>query len=194
MDKRQFCKISMLSLGALVFPKKGLALEYYPTTPDKKWAILYGTWCGSARDASLWISEGMAGVANVFDVRENPDLSGYENIVIGGAIRMAKVSGELEKYIADHKNDLKGKIRGLFTVSGNMMQPVTPAQKVQLIDNYLAKLCDVSNVPSATFLGRITVSLMDKEAAQMMGTMKDYDNLKRPECMAFGKQVFEATK
>ena len=41
----------------------------------------------SSRDAGVWISEGMDGIANVFDVRENPDLSDYENIVVGGSIR-----------------------------------------------------------------------------------------------------------
>lgn len=35
------------------------ALEYYPNKSDKKWAILYGSWYGSSRDAAVWISDGM---------------------------------------------------------------------------------------------------------------------------------------
>lgn len=73
----------MVALGGLLIPHKMLALEYYPATKNGEWAILYGTWCGSTRDASVWISEGMNGIANVFDVRENPDLSKYKHIVIG---------------------------------------------------------------------------------------------------------------
>jgi menaquinone-dependent protoporphyrinogen IX oxidase len=34
----------------------------------------------------------MDGIANVFDVRENPDLSKYDHVVIGGAIRGGKTS------------------------------------------------------------------------------------------------------
>ena len=62
---------------------------------EKKWAVIYSTWCGSARDSGVWISEGMNGIANVFDIRENPDLSKYDNIVIGGAIRSGKTSPQL---------------------------------------------------------------------------------------------------
>ncbi len=72
---------------------------------DKKWAVLYGTWCGSARDAALWISEGMDGIANVFDVRENPDLSKYDHIVVGGAIRGGKTSQELQELSGEKQGD-----------------------------------------------------------------------------------------
>ena len=48
-------------------------MKFYAKPSDKKWAILYGTWCGSTRDAAAWISEGMGGIADVFDARENPD-------------------------------------------------------------------------------------------------------------------------
>jgi len=37
---------------------------------DKKWAVLYSTWCSSARDTALWISVRMDGIAYVFDVRK----------------------------------------------------------------------------------------------------------------------------
>ena len=51
------------------------ALDFYPMPSDKKVAVLFATWCGSSRDAAVWISEGMGGIAKVFDVRENPDLA-----------------------------------------------------------------------------------------------------------------------
>jgi menaquinone-dependent protoporphyrinogen IX oxidase len=37
----------------------------------------------------------MDGIANVFDVRENPDLSKYDHVVIGGAIQGGKTSWSL---------------------------------------------------------------------------------------------------
>jgi len=39
-------------MSALLIPKKAFPLEYYPMPSDKKWAILFATWCGSTRDAT----------------------------------------------------------------------------------------------------------------------------------------------
>jgi menaquinone-dependent protoporphyrinogen IX oxidase len=193
MNKRDFFKIGILSAIGLFIPKKLRALEYYPNESNEKWAVLYGTWCGSSHDAGLWISEGMNGIANVFDVRENPDLSKYDYIIIGGSIRNGQTSVLLQEYITKNKDLLKGKIRGLYAVCGNMMQPVGPEQKTALIDNHLAKICGDINVPSKVFLGRITLGLMDKESRNMMQQMKmtDYDNLKRADCLDFGKEILE---
>jgi len=192
MKKRTFIKTGLLGISALLLPKKAYPLEYYPNTSDKKWAVLYATWCGSARDAGVWISEGMDGIANVFDVRENPDLSQFDHVLIGGAIRGGKTSPLLQEYLTKNKEMLKGRIRGYFAVCGNMMQPVGPEQKAGFIDNHLAQICGVNNVPSKVFLGRITFGLMETEVRKQMQQMpgiREYDNLNRTECMAFGKEV-----
>ena len=191
MDKRTFFKTSLLSVGGIMLSQKLAALEFYPANSEKKWAVLYGTWCGSSRDASVWISEGMDGIAQVFDVRENPDLSKFDHIIIGGSIRAGKVPDLLQEYIKKNGVALKGKIRGLFAVCGNMMKPAGPQQTVDLIDNHLAKICSVSNLPSKVFLGRVTYGLLDEESRKMLKGFKmpEYDNLKRTECMAFGKEV-----
>ncbi|MDZ7371881.1 MAG: T9SS type A sorting domain-containing protein, partial [candidate division KSB1 bacterium] len=189
MDRRDFFKLSLVGMGMAALTKQARALEYYPMPSDKKWAVLYGTWCGSARDAAVWISEGMGGIANVFDVRENPDLSEFDHIIVGGAIRSSVTRQELQNYITRNKEVMQAKVRGLFAVCGNMGRPVGPQQTTMFIDNHLAKLCGVGKVPSRVFLGRITKSLMDPQTAEMMKNFEDYDNLKRPECMAFGQEV-----
>jgi len=71
------------------------------------------------------------GIADVFDVREHPDLNGFDHIIIGGAIRMAVTSKELQDYIVSNKEWLKHKVRGLFAVCGNMRQPVDQQQTAQ---------------------------------------------------------------
>jgi menaquinone-dependent protoporphyrinogen IX oxidase len=196
MNKREFLKTSLLGMGAIAITSKLGALEYYPTRSDRKWAVLYSTWCGTARDAGVWISEGMEGIANVFDVRENPDLLGYESIVVGGAIRGGRVSGELQEYLERNRGYLRNRIRGLFVVCGNRMQPPTPGTTTDLIDNHLAKICGVSNVPSRVFLGRVTYGLLDEESRNLLKgfNMPEYDNLKRSDCMAFGKEVLQTVK
>ena len=69
------------------------------------------TWCGSSRDAAVWISEGMGGIADVFDVRENPDLKGFDHIIIGGSIRSGVTPKELQDYITKNKGILKSKVQ-----------------------------------------------------------------------------------
>jgi len=192
MKKRTFIKTGLLGITTLLLPKKAFSLEYYPNKSDKKWAVLYATWCGTARDAGVWISEGMDGIANVFDVRENPDLSAYDHVVVGGAIRAGKTSPLLQEYLAKNREMLKGRIRGYFAVCGNMMKPVGPEQKANFIDDHLAQICGVSNVPSKVFLGRITFGLMEPDVRKQMEPMpgiREYDNLSRAECMAFGKEI-----
>ncbi len=153
MEKRQFLKIGIVGIGALTLStRKSAALEYYPNKSEKKWAVLYGTWCGSSRDAGVWISEGMDGIANVFDVRENPDLSMYDHIIIGGAIRSGKVSEQLQSYLEKNRTTLKNKVRGLFAVCGNGMRPVGPEQKTAMIDNHLAKMWAFHLSPQKYFL------------------------------------------
>lgn len=185
-------------MGAIasLFSKQAFSLEYYPRPSDKKWAVLYGTWCGSSRDAAIWISEGMDGIANVFDVRENPNISEYDHVIAGSAIRGGKISPLLKEFLEQNKEVLKTRIRGYFAVCGNMMQPAGPEQKVNFIDNQLAQICGVRNLPSHVFLGRVTFGLMEtdvKTQMQQMPGVKEYDNLKRSECMAFGKEVLAAT-
>jgi len=196
MEKRTFIKSGLLAMGGLLITRKSYPLEYYPMPSDRKWAVVYGTWCGSARDASLWISEGMDGIANVFDVREKPDLAGYNHVIIGGAIRAGKVSQELQDFISASKDLLKTRLRGYFAVCGNMMKPVEPAQAKLLIDDHIAALCGVPGLPSKVFLGRITYGLMEPDVRKQMEgyKMPEYDNLKRAECMEFGKIVLSSVK
>jgi menaquinone-dependent protoporphyrinogen IX oxidase len=189
MNRRQFLTASVAGAGTMMLADEAQALKYYPLSSDKKWAVLYSTWCGSSRDAAVWISEGLGGIADAFDLREAPDLKGFDHIVVGGSVRSMATSPELQKFLGDNKGWLKAKVRGLFAVCGNMRQPVGPEQTTRFIDNHLAKLCEVANVPSKVFLGRITKSLMDAQAAGMMGGMEDYDNLKRPDCLAFGREI-----
>ena len=129
-----------------------------------------------------------------FNIRENPNPTGYDHIIIGGSIRGAATSKELQDYIKTNKGLLKRKIRGLFAVCGNRGRPAGQQQATMYIDNHLAKLCEVSNVSSKVFPGRITKSLMDSQTARMMERMEDYDNLKRVDCMAFGQEILAGMK
>ena len=199
MDRRDFFRLGLATgIGTIALANETWALEYYPTPSDNKCAVIYGTWCGSSRDAAIWISEGMGGIADVFDARENPDLTAFDHIVIGGSIRSGVTPQELQDYIAKNKASLKTKVRGLFAVCGNGERPVGPQQKTNYIDNHLAGLCEVGSVPSKVFNGRITKALLDPATRKRMEDnypniagkqLANYDLLKRTDCLSFGEEV-----
>jgi menaquinone-dependent protoporphyrinogen IX oxidase len=193
MKRRTFVKLGVAG-AALALSPQAWALKLYPKTSLKKWAVLYATWCGSSRDAGVWISEGMGGIADVFDVREQPDLKGFDHIVLGSSIRSNKIHPLLERYISDNKDWLQAKVRGLWAVCNNMGQPPGPQQKTAFVDDQLAKLCGVNNVPGKVFAGRVTKELLESDALGMMQSFPDNDNLKRPDCLAFGKEILAAVK
>jgi hypothetical protein len=194
-------------------------LQFIPYPSTKKWAILFGTWCGTARDASIWISEGMGGIAAVIDIRQvpadlnqnmeavrqqHPDLfdlrpssvdpSAYDYLIIGTAIHGGKGPSALDAYINKNIDRLQGKIRGHFAVCGNFGQTPGPTQTTNYIDNYLAKICKTTSLPRKVFGGRITKALMSDADYKTYGSITgEYDRLSRSECMQLGKDILAAT-
>ncbi|MDZ7260629.1 MAG: flavodoxin domain-containing protein [candidate division KSB1 bacterium] len=196
MERRKFFKLGLMGMSVFALTGKTRALEFYPKPSDKKWAVLYGTWCGTARDAVVWISEGMGGIAEVFDIREQADLKRFDHIVIGSAIRGMKIHPLLQEYIEKNKAWLSPKVRGLYIVCGNMAKPVGEKQKEQYIDNHLAQLLGVKDVPAKAFDGRMTKILLEDQERKLiesLGLPLDWDNLKRSDCLEFGKIILNRT-
>jgi len=54
MDRRTFFGLGITEIGALALPGNAWALKYFPRPSDKKWAVLYATWCGSAVVFGCW--------------------------------------------------------------------------------------------------------------------------------------------
>lgn len=52
----------------------------------------------------------------------------------------------------------------------------------------------MSGLLSRVFLGRITKALIEPQIAKKMEKFEDYDNLKRSECMEFGKLIRASVK
>jgi hypothetical protein len=46
MIRRDFFRLGAAGVGVAALAEKAWALKYYPMPGDKKWAVLYGTWCG----------------------------------------------------------------------------------------------------------------------------------------------------
>ena len=59
MKRRDFLKVGLAGIGTLALTGRTQGVEYYPVKSDKKCAVIYSTWCGSSRDAAVWISHGL---------------------------------------------------------------------------------------------------------------------------------------
>jgi menaquinone-dependent protoporphyrinogen IX oxidase len=134
----------------------------------------------------------LGGIADVFDLRENPDLRKFDNVIIGSSIRSGKVKPEIKQYLEANASWLKDKIRALYIVCGNGQKPITPEIEKKYVTDQLQAYSGAKDVPSHVFLGRITASLLDpplREAILSRGG--EYDNLKRSESLAFGQEILK---
>ena len=200
MERRTFLNIGAVGLGSLAAAAP-LRAQFIPM-PSKskdKWAVVFATWYGTSRDAAVWISEGMGGIAEVYDVRKPPaDIAAYDHLVFGSSIQAFNIHPEMRKYLEANSAKIKGKVRGLFAVCGNLRNMPGPQQVEQYIDKILAGLAGAgSSVPRSVFGGRITKAIWEpKVYEENMASYKqfgvpegDFDNLKREDCMKLGAEI-----
>ena len=191
MERRTFLN-GLAGVGAVYTMSAVASPQFMPKESSQKWAVIFGTWAGTARDAGMWISEGMGGIAAVFDVRQKPDVKAYDHLVIGTAIHAGKGPKELEDFIQANIADIKTKVRGYYVVCGNRGDRPGPQVQQMYIDNYLAKLCQATAPVSRALPGRITKSLLSEADAKVIERFSEYDHLARWECMEVGKQILAA--
>jgi len=91
---------------------------------------------------------------DLIDLKENskPDLSQYDNIVIGSGIRIARWYGKANKLL---KNDFTGKRVAIFLSSGTAGDPETYQEAItKYIDKKLTKNPHIKPVAAEAFGGR----------------------------------------
>ena len=192
MNRRAFLKTVLVGGGLTVFAPKSYALKLFPSPGKQKWAILFGSRYGSTRDASLWISEGMGGIADAFDARENPDVSSFDNIIVGSGIYNGKIDQHLETYLTRNAVLISNRIKALFIVCGAGDSP-----RAQAFLDVLAKSCQAKPPLTKIFSGRVTKRLLSKDDYKIEEEVfkrrnqpyEDYDNLKRSDCLKFGEEI-----
>jgi menaquinone-dependent protoporphyrinogen IX oxidase len=134
----------------------------------------------------------MGGIADVFDARENPDLSSFDAIVVGTGIYSGKIDHSLETYLAKNAALISNRIKALFVVCGGGDTP-----RAQEYINALAKSCGAKPPLTKVFSGRLTKKLLnapdykiEEEVAKRQNhPFEDYDNLQRKDCLKFGEEI-----
>jgi menaquinone-dependent protoporphyrinogen IX oxidase len=194
MDRRTFLKTIAVGGGVTVFASSSHALKLFPNPSKQKWAILFGSRYGTTRDASLWISEGMVGIAEVFDARETPDLTSFESVVVGSGIYRGKIDTPLAEFLTRNASSFSNRIKALFVVCSGGDTP-----RAQPYVEGLAKACQAKPPLIKIFPGRITKRLLNEEDYKIEEEVfrrrnepyEDYDRLKRSDCLKFGEEILK---
>jgi menaquinone-dependent protoporphyrinogen IX oxidase len=192
MNRRTLLKAILAGGGLTLFGSRSDALKLFPNPGKQKWAILFGSRYGSTRDAGLWISEGMGGLAEAFDARENPDLSPFDCIIVGSGIYSQKIDRPLEAFLAKNAASISDKVKALYVVCGAGDNP-----RAQGFLDVLAISCKTRPLLVKVFGGRITRRLLNEEDYKIEEQVfrrrnqpfEDYDRLQRGDCLKFGEEI-----
>ncbi len=192
MSRRRFVQSAAVAAGFGLLPCGGLALQYTARPSSEMWAIIYGSRYGSARDAAVWISEGMGGIAHVLDAKEKPDPNAFDHWIVGGGVYFHGFDQALVDWLAAHRRVIDTRIRAIFAVAGS--------GGTQRADRYVARLaesCGGSPRWKVSFPGRITRRLLSPEDDKALQgfyrsrglAYEDYDRLTRRMAFDFGDLI-----
>jgi menaquinone-dependent protoporphyrinogen IX oxidase len=124
----------------------------------KKTLIAYASKSGVTEENAKIISDILISnyghEVNLINLNENskPNISQYDNVIIGSGIRIARWYGKANKFL---KNDFTGKKVAIFLSSGYAGKPETYQEAItKYIDKKLAKNPHINPVAAEAFGGR----------------------------------------
>jgi menaquinone-dependent protoporphyrinogen oxidase len=137
-SRRDFLKITGITLGASVVTCGGLTAlathspagtlpeaTYGDQTLSKKILITYASKCGSTGEVASALGKTLAqtGVrVEVLPVKKVTDLSGYQAVFIGSAIRMAKWLPEAVNFVSENRASLQRVPTAYFTLCATLIE------------------------------------------------------------------------
>ncbi len=131
MTRRDFLKVAGVGIGATVLTCSGLtalavrapAIEFYESegggSMNDKVLIAYASKCGSTGEVAEAIAKELIARGKAVDVRlaqKVSDLSGYQAVIVGSAIRMGQWLPEAVKFVETHQQVLRQLPTAFFTV------------------------------------------------------------------------------
>lgn len=183
MYRRQFCKLGAAVAGTLAISKAVMAGGLFKKTSGNKWAVVFGSECGSTKEYANAINEGLGGIAEVIDIEKStPDVNDYDFFVIGGWRNGSSVKpNNITAFISSNKDMLKDKIKGLFLVVGNNGSTTLSDDITSFLKQKLITPAGVNDDIGKVFFGR-------SEPA-CNGFPMAYDNVDPEEGRMFGQKI-----
>ena len=93
--------------------------------------IVYSTKYGSVEKAALKLKKQISGAVVVANVKTEPSLNIFDNIILAGSVYAGSIQKGMKKFVQTHHEELKTKRLGLFICAGE--------QKEKNIESYLIK-------------------------------------------------------
>ena len=126
-----------------------------------KTLVAYETKGGATEEAARKLADTLRSKyqleVDLVDLKEQkvPDLTQYQNVVIGGGVRAGKVYSKALKFL---ENDLSGKHVAFFVSSAEAGTPGSYEKaKVKFVENTLANYPKIKPVATEAFGGRIKI-------------------------------------
>lgn len=184
MLRRMFCKLGATGLASMAISKKISALEKVASAPAKKWAIVFGSKCGSTKEYAGFINEGLGGIAEVIDIEKTtPKTDDYDFFIIGGWRNGNDVMPQkIPSFVNDNKSVLNNKVKGMFVVLGNQGKPTLKPEMTTFLNNKLIIPSGAKDAAGKIFFGRY-----DPDCGKLGGT--SYNNVNKDDGVAFGQKI-----
>ena len=126
-----------------------------------KTLVAYETKGGATEEAARKLADTLRSKyqleVDLVDLKEQkvPDLTQYQNVVIGGGVRAGKVYDKTLKFL---ENDLSGKRVAFFVSSGQAGTPGSyDKAKIKFVEGTLANYPNIKTVSTEAFGGRIKI-------------------------------------
>lgn len=135
--------------------------------------IIYGSKYGYTEECVKKLSKKLIGAVDAVNIKKDkvPNLSTYNNVIIGGSIYIGQIQKEIKKFCTDNAEVLKEKRIGLFICCGfeeNFQEHIKNAFNKELIDTAVTKKCfgGQLNIEKMNFIDKVITKMVAKQSAK----------------------------
>lgn len=152
-----------------------------------KTIIIYATKYGSAEKCSKLLKDKLSGEVVAINIKKDtiPNLSSFDNIIIGGSIYMGKIQKEITKFCTENLDVLKDKKIGLFVCGmqkNNIETEIDASFPKALLTHSSAKKCFGGEfiMKNMNFLEKFIIKIVSK-------TKNDVSNISKEDINKFAQ-------
>ncbi len=158
---------------------------------EKKILIAYGTVAGSTKEVAQAIGEEMrnAGVlVDIHPVESVKEITGYDGVIVGTAVRMFKILGKTRRFLKQHKKSLQEVPVAYFLLCLTMGEE-TP-ENIEKAKKYAQPMIEVKEpVTLGLFGGCIDHDKLNDFFGKSMKSVPEQDHRDWEKIGAWGKEA-----